>query len=268
MSLEHKLIEFRTLLEELRNICIERGTGTAFIVTDNNQWAEIRIDAGKIINIKFRNKRGIDALRLLKQVAQAKYSFNTEDIMKHDDAEKSKDSEGLYLPSTFHLFQLLGLDAAAAAPLQSSTATKPIITSQTDDKSITASTSASNNDNSHKKILVVEDSAISRKVIVRSLAEKGYEIIETEDGFQALAALGNATPDLVLLDLVLPGIDGYKVLANMKKNPECATVPVIILTSRDTLLDKLRGKMSEADEYLTKPFSPHDLLEKVKKHLD
>ncbi|KOR30918.1 hypothetical protein TI04_03495 [Achromatium sp. WMS2] len=117
-------------------------------------------------------------------------------------------------------------------------------------------------------MLVVEDSAISRKVISRTLLEGSYEIVETEDGFQALAALGNSIPDLVLLDLVLPGIDGYKVLTHMRKKAEFAKIPVIILTSRDTLLDKLRGKMSEADEYLTKPFAPHELLEKVEKHLE
>lgn len=254
---DNRTIDFRKLLEELRNICIEHQTGNAFIVTENNQWAEIRIEKGKITNIKFRNKRGIEALRLLKQVEKARYSFNEGELPQKD--EDANNADAPYLPSTFHIFQLLGLDAAAAAPLQSTgtsakTTTTTVVT--------TAKKSAEK-----KIVLVVEDSAISRKVIIRTLSEKNYEIIETEDGFQALAALGNTTPDLVLLDLILPGIDGYKVLAHMKKKPECANIPVIILTSRDTLLDKLRGKMSEADEYLTKPFSPNDLLERVERLL-
>lgn len=251
MSLEHRVIEFRKLLEELRDICVGQATGMAVVVTENNQIAEFRIESGRITGIQFREKRGIEALRILKQVEKAKYSFAKCDLPKKDDAE---DPNAPYLPSTFHIFQLLGLDAAAAAPLQSIAVTaKAAVTPLMPGEK--------------KKVLVVEDSAISRKVIVRALSDKGYDIIETEDGFQALAALGNAIPDLVLLDLVLPGIDGYKVLAHMKKRPECASIPVIILTSRDTLLDKLRGKMSEADEYLTKPFSPLELLEKVEKHL-
>lgn len=256
-SPETRIVDFRRLLEELRNICMERDTGTAFIVTENNQWAEVRIEGGKITNIKFRNKRGIEALRLLKQVDKAKYTFKAGELPPKDDVAVD-DPNSPYLPSTFHIFQLLGLDAASAAPLQnqSTVISKPTAVAATT-KHVVAK----------KTILVVEDSAISRKVIVRTLADKNYEIIETEDGFQALAALGNATPDIVLLDLVLPGIDGYKVLAHMRKKPECADVPVIILTARDTLLDKLRGKMSDADEYLTKPFSPADLLERVEKHL-
>jgi len=256
---DNRTIDFRKLLEELRNICIDHQTGNAFIVTENNQWAEIRIEKGKITNIKFRNKRGIEALRLLKQVEKARYSFNEGELPQK---EEGLDIDAPYLPSTFHIFQLLGLDAAAAAPLQtaaSAAAAKAAIAAP--------AAATAKKTGAKKTILVVEDSAISRKVIARTLAEKNYEIIETEDGFQALAALGNAIPDLVLLDLVLPGIDGYKVLAHMKKKPECANIPVIILTSRDTLLDKLRGKMSEADEYLTKPFSPNDLLERVERHL-
>jgi len=127
---EHQTIEFRKLLEELRNICIEAQTGTVFIVTESNQWAEIRIEKGKITNIKFRNKRGIEALRLLKQVDKARYSFNEGEL---PPKEEGADVDTPYLPSTFHIFQLLGLDAAAASPLQaaagvtiSKTATTPV----------------------------------------------------------------------------------------------------------------------------------------------
>ncbi len=116
-------------------------------------------------------------------------------------------------------------------------------------------------------VLVVEDSIISRKVITNTLVPRGYRITEAGDGFQALAQLSNEKPDLVLLDLILPGMDGYKVLSHMKKKPEFAAIPVIILTSRDTLFDKLKGKMSGSDEYLTKPFSSVELVDKVAKYL-
>lgn len=255
MNSENQIIQFRKLLEELLDICVKLETGIAYIVTDNSELAEIRIESGNITYIKFRNTCGIEALRLLKQIERAKYSFNNKELSKSVD--ESEESKAPYLPSTFHIFQLLGLDSATAAPLKTISTTSK------------ATSSAVSKETGNKKvILVVEDSALSRKVILRALADKNYTIIEAEDGFQALAVLGNIVPDLVLLDLILPKtIDGYKVLAHMKKRPEHANIPVIILTSRDTLLDKLRGKMSEADEYLTKPFPPNELLEKVEKLL-
>jgi twitching motility two-component system response regulator PilG len=118
-----------------------------------------------------------------------------------------------------------------------------------------------------RTVLVVEDSVISRKVINNTLSPRGYRITEAADGFQALAQLTNEKPDLVLLDLILPGMDGYKVLSHMKKKPEFESIPVIILTSRDTLFDKLKGKMSGSDEYLTKPFSSVELVDKVSKYI-
>lgn len=257
MPPELETTEFRKILEALRDICVEHLTGTGIVTTEDSHQAKIGIDKGRVVSIQFCNKSGIEALRLLRQVDRAAYSFHAGEKPQETSASEGSTA---YLPSTFHVFAFLGLDSEAAAPLKqmaggtvSPNAKRPVTPPAQGTK---------------KKILVVEDSAISRKVISRTLLEGSYEIVETEDGFQALAALGNSIPDLVLLDLVLPGIDGYKVLTHMRKKAEFAKIPVIILTSRDTLLDKLRGKMSEADEYLTKPFAPHELLEKVEKHLE
>jgi twitching motility two-component system response regulator PilG len=119
-----------------------------------------------------------------------------------------------------------------------------------------------------KKILVVEDSGLARKALVKVVADRGYDTVEAADGFEALGKLGEETPDLVLLDLILPKMDGYAVLAAMKKDPKYKDIPVIVLTSRDALFDKLKGKMSGTDEYLTKPIKPDEVISKVKKYLD
>ncbi len=118
-----------------------------------------------------------------------------------------------------------------------------------------------------KRILVVEDSATTRKVISITLGQKGYEIIEARDGLEALGMLNDGKPDLVLLDIILPKMDGYKILEIIKKNQTFKNIPVIMLTSRDSIMSKLKGKLTGATEYLTKPFEPTKLVKTVEKYL-
>lgn len=118
-----------------------------------------------------------------------------------------------------------------------------------------------------RRILVVEDSMVTRKVISRTLVAEGYEVFEAKDANEALADIELRNPELVLLDIILPGRDGYEILAEIRKKPLLTKIPVIMLTSRDSLFDKLKGKVSDADEYLTKPFQPDELLTIVKKYL-
>lgn len=120
---------------------------------------------------------------------------------------------------------------------------------------------------SRGKVLVVEDSMVTRKVIARTLIANNYEVSEAKDANQALDYIAHNNPDLVLLDIILPGKDGYQILAEIRKKPPLTKTPVIMLTSRDSLFDKLKGKVSDANEYLTKPFQPDELLLVVKKYL-
>ncbi|NOQ65097.1 MAG: response regulator [Methyloprofundus sp.] len=117
------------------------------------------------------------------------------------------------------------------------------------------------------KILVVEDSMVTRKVIVRTLTGSGYIVFEAKDSIEALDGLVEKAPDLILLDIILPGKSGYEILSEIKDMPSLRGVPVVMLTSRDSLFDKLKGKVSEANEYLTKPFKPDELLAIVTKYL-
>jgi CheY-like chemotaxis protein len=117
------------------------------------------------------------------------------------------------------------------------------------------------------KILIVEDSAVTRKVIARTLIASGYEVFEAKNAEEALTDIVERNYDMVLLDIILPDRDGYEILAEIRQTRPIAKVPVVMLTSRDSLFDKLKGKVSDANEYLTKPFQPDELLLVVKKYL-
>lgn len=117
-----------------------------------------------------------------------------------------------------------------------------------------------------RKILVVEDSSTTRKVIAITLGQKGYEIIEARDGLEALSRLNEEKPDLILLDIILPKMDGYKILSIIKSNAVFKDIPVIMLTSRDGFMDKVKGKLAGSAAYLTKPFDPQVLVETIEKY--
>ena len=119
-----------------------------------------------------------------------------------------------------------------------------------------------------RKILVVEDSSTTRKVIAVTLSQRGYEIIEAEDGLEALSKLNEARPDLILLDIILPKMDGYKILSIIKENPEFGEIPVIMLTSKNGILNKVKGKVAGSAAYLTKPFDPSQLVETIERHIN
>jgi DNA-binding response OmpR family regulator len=105
-------------------------------------------------------------------------------------------------------------------------------------------------------------------VIARTLIASGYDVFEAKNAFEALSGIEERNPDLVLLDIILPGKDGYEILAEIRQKPMFEKLPVVMLTSRDSLFDKLKGKVSDANEYLTKPFQPDQLLMIVRKYLN
>ncbi len=118
-----------------------------------------------------------------------------------------------------------------------------------------------------KKILVVEDSSTTRKVISITLGQIGYDIVEARDGLEALGRLNDGKPNLILLDIILPKMDGYKILEIIKKNNDFKNIPVIMLTSRDGFMSKMKGRMSGATAYLTKPFDPKKLVDTIERYI-
>ena len=136
------------------------------------------------------------------------------------------------------------------------------------EKAVDNAGSTAQNQIKRNKILVIEDSSTTRKVIAITLSQSGYEIIEATDGLEALSKLNEARPDLILLDIILPKMDGYKILSIIKENPEFKHIPVIMLTSKDGIINKVKGKVAGSTAYLTKPFDPTQLVATIEKHLN
>lgn len=115
------------------------------------------------------------------------------------------------------------------------------------------------------KILIIEDDKFLRELIARKLTTENFETLEAVDGENGLKMLKEGKPDLVLLDLILPGIDGFEVLSKMKNDPTLAQVPVIILSNLGQREDVERGLKLGAVDYLVKAhFTPNEIIEKVK----
>jgi len=118
----------------------------------------------------------------------------------------------------------------------------------------------------HRTVMVVDDSPTVRKLVAMTLENEGYQVVAASDGYAAADSLRNVTPDLILLDIVMPGIDGYQLCKIIKGQAETAKVPVIMLSGKDGFFDKIRGRMAGSTEYVTKPFDPASLLGVVGKH--
>jgi twitching motility two-component system response regulator PilG len=116
------------------------------------------------------------------------------------------------------------------------------------------------------RILVIDDSNTIRRSAEIFLKQGGHEVALAEDGFDALAKLGDFHPDLVFCDILMPRLDGYQTCAIIKRNPQFSGVPVIMLSSKDGLFDKARGRMVGSEDYLTKPFTKDQLLQVVQQH--
>ena len=115
-------------------------------------------------------------------------------------------------------------------------------------------------------VLVVDDSATIRRSAETMLANEGYEVICAENGFEALSKITRHHPDLIFVDIMMPRLDGYQTCAIIKNNNEFRDTPVVMLTSKDGLFDKARGRVVGSDQYLTKPFTREELLGAVKQH--
>ena len=113
------------------------------------------------------------------------------------------------------------------------------------------------------KILVVEDERDIAALISYHLTKEGYRVRTAEGGVEGLEAVSSERPDIVLLDLNLPGFSGYEVLTEMRRRPQLAEVPIIVLTARREEADRIKGFELGADDYLTKPFSPRELVLRV-----
>lgn len=116
------------------------------------------------------------------------------------------------------------------------------------------------------KVMIIDDSNTIRRSAEIFLNQAGCQVILAEDGFDALAKITEHQPDVVFVDIMMPRLDGYQTCSLIKKNAHFSTTPVVMLSSKDGLFDKARGRMVGSNEYLTKPFTKDTLLTAVQRH--
>jgi twitching motility two-component system response regulator PilG len=113
------------------------------------------------------------------------------------------------------------------------------------------------------KVLVIDDSNTIRRSAEMFLRQAGYDVILAEDGFDALAKIADHQPRLIFVDIMMPRLDGYQTCALIKQNPKLKATPVIMLSSKDGVFDRARGRLAGSDRYLTKPLRPAILHEAI-----
>ena len=118
-----------------------------------------------------------------------------------------------------------------------------------------------------KSILVVEDQEDNRQILRDLLSSADYEMVEAENGQEALDAVAKKKPDLILMDIQLPVMDGYEATRRIKANPDWKSIPIIVVTSYALSGDAEKARAAGCDDYVTKPYSPRQLLAKIREYL-
>ena len=117
------------------------------------------------------------------------------------------------------------------------------------------------------KVMVIDDSKTIRRTAETLLKREGCEVITAEDGFEALAKIADHHPNIIFVDIMMPRLDGYQTCALIKNNHDFKATPVIMLSSKDGLFDKAKGRIVGSEQYLTKPFTRDELLSAISQHV-
>lgn len=117
------------------------------------------------------------------------------------------------------------------------------------------------------KVLVIDDSNTIRRSAEMFLRQAGFEVILAEDGFDALAKISDHQPRVIFVDIMMPRLDGYQTCTLIKQHPNLKSTPVIMLSSKDGVFDRARGRLAGSDRYLTKPFTKEALIETVNEYV-
>jgi len=117
------------------------------------------------------------------------------------------------------------------------------------------------------KVMVIDDSKTIRRSAETLLSKEGCEVVTASDGFEALSKIAEHKPNIIFVDIMMPRLDGYQTCALIKHNSLFKSTPVIMLSSKDSIFDRARGRIVGSEQYLTKPFTKEDLLSAIKEHV-
>lgn len=118
------------------------------------------------------------------------------------------------------------------------------------------------------KVMVIDDSKTIRRTAETLLKKEGCDVVTATDGFEALAKVAEQRPDIIFVDIMMPRLDGYQTCALIKHNQHFKNTPIIMLSSKDSLFDRARGRVVGSEQYLTKPFTKEELLGAIKEHVN
>jgi twitching motility two-component system response regulator PilG len=118
------------------------------------------------------------------------------------------------------------------------------------------------------KVMVIDDSKTIRRTAETLLRKEGCEVVTATDGFEALSKISDQQPQIIFVDIMMPRLDGYQTCALIKNNQMFRSTPVIMLSSKDGLFDRARGRIVGSEQYLTKPFTREELLGAIRRHVD
>lgn len=118
------------------------------------------------------------------------------------------------------------------------------------------------------KVMVIDDSKTIRRTAETLLKKEGCDVVTAVDGFEALSKISDQQPDIIFVDIMMPRLDGYQTCALIKNNQLFRSTPVVMLSSKDGIFDKARGRIVGAEQYLTKPFTRDELLGAIRRHVD
>jgi twitching motility two-component system response regulator PilG len=131
----------------------------------------------------------------------------------------------------------------------------------------TSQTNAPELDLTGLKVVIVDDSKTIQRTAEVLLGEQGCWVVTASDGFESLAKIASFKPDVIFVDVMMPRLDGYQTCALIKANRQYRDIPVIMLSSKDSIFDMARGRLAGSDKYLTKPFTKQDLLSAIAAHV-
>ncbi len=117
------------------------------------------------------------------------------------------------------------------------------------------------------KIMVIDDSSTIRKTAETLLKRAGFEVITAADGFEAMSVVADQHPDIIFIDIMMPRLDGYQTCALIKNNRQFGSTPIVMLSSKDGLFDRARGKLAGSEQHIHKPFTQDDLVNAINKYV-
>ena len=117
------------------------------------------------------------------------------------------------------------------------------------------------------KIMVIDDSSTIRKTAETLLKRAGFEVITAADGFEAMSVVADQHPDIIFIDIMMPRLDGYQTCALIKNNKQFGSIPIEMLSSKDGLFDRARGKLAGSEQHIHKPFTQDDLVSAINKYV-